>query len=231
MQKIARFLLIFAVCSLQICKVYPQASVAIFLARTYEYEGGASFTDTKFDGHYTKFGVILPTLEKWHRETGGGDYDGDKKVTWNDIRLLTWAEATKIYKRFYWDRVQADSIQSQRLANIIVDFVVNSGFRSDFIMYLQKRVGVKADGIIGAVTVKAINRANECDLFNDLLRWRIAYYKRVTKSTPRISKYYRGLINRLKKICCKDNYKQNEKGVFIIIDLGCDCLRIDELSK
>ena len=231
MQKTTRILAILASLLLAtFCKSFSQASVNVFLARTYEYEGGAKFTDTKFDGHYTKFGVILPTLEKWNRDTGGGDFDNDRKITWNDIRLLTWSEATKIYKGLYWDRVRADSIGSQRIANIIVDFVVNSGFRQDFIMYLQKRVGTPADGVIGLQTVKAINRADECQLFNDLLRWRIDYYKRVTRSTPRISKFYKGLINRLKKICCNDNYKKNEKGIFVIIDYGCDCLRIGELS-
>jgi lysozyme family protein len=232
-QNMQKALLLFAMFAfLQVAN--GQANVNVFLARTYEYEGGSKFTSTEFDGHFTKFGIILPTLQKWHSETKFGDFDNNKIVNWNDVRLLSWSDATQIYKNLYWDKCKADEIKSQRIANIIVDFVVNSGFRKDFLFFLQKKIGVAQDGKIGPKTIQAINSTNECELFNALLVWRLDYYKRITKSTPRLKGLLNGLKNRLKKICCNDNYnyKKNEKSKnYIIIADGCSCLPLLQEGK
>lgn len=209
-------------------KANGQAKASVFLAKTYEYEGGSKFTDISFDGHYTKFGIILSTFQMFHRtKKGDCDIDKDGKVTANDLRLLTWSQATQIYKVLYWNVCHGDNIKSQRIANIIVDFVVNSGFRDDFLKYLQKQVGVSQDGKIGLKTINAINNSDECKLFNSLLKWRLGYYKAITKK-KRLSKLFKGLKNRLKKICCNENYK-NEKSNYTIQPNGCNCMSVDGL--
>ena len=198
----------------------PKPSVELFLIRTYQYEGGSKFTDTKFDGHYTKFGIILPTLEVYYNSTGRGDIDQDKKITWNDIRLLNWDIAVDIYRELYWKPGQGDNFKSQRNANLTVDFFVNSGFRADFIKYIQKLSGAKQDGVIGIKTVTAINQKAECIYFNKVIKWRKNYYALIVKNNPqRLGKLLNGLNNRLIKICKNENYKNDTLH-------GCDCLPI-----
>jgi hypothetical protein len=196
---------------------YSKTDVEIFLLRTYQYEG-SKFTDTKFDGHYTKYGIILPTLEKYYSQTQKGDIDQDKKITWNDIRLLNWELAVDIYKELYWLPGQGDKFKSQRNANLTVDFFVNSGFRPDFIKSVQKLVGSKQDGIIGIQTARAINSYDECLYFNRVMLWRKGYYARIVKANPqRLGKLLNGLNNRLIKICKNENFKNDSL-------LGCDCM-------
>lgn len=200
------------------------ANVSVFLQKTYQYEGGAKFTTTHFDGRYTKYGIIFETFKDFSINGKKLDNDKDGKITPNDLRLSTCEQATVIYKRLYWDRWQADSIKSQKIANILVDFTVNSGFRTDFIRYVQRKVGVKDDGILGAKTLQAINKADECSLFNSLLAWRTGYYKVITSKVPRLNNLLNGLLNRLKLICLNENYKLIKSRFVLNSPADCDCL-------
>lgn len=123
------------------------------LTLMYGHEGG--YTDNKSDkGNWlngvlvgTKYGVTGITLAA-HR--------GVKSVTADQVRALTLAEATDIYRKSYWTQSGGD------LLPVGIDYLnfdtgVNSGpSRANKI--LQATVGVPADGIIGGQTLDAVNR-------------------------------------------------------------------------
>ena len=76
-----------------------------------------------------------------------------------DIKALTLADAKAIYKRDYWDRAQCDRL-SPDLAFDVFDTAVNSGIGQS-IRFLQRAVGVADDGVIGPMTLAAIQRTND----------------------------------------------------------------------
>jgi len=62
---------------------------------------------------------------------------------------------------------------------------------------IQKLVGVKADGIIGNITLNAINNANPTLLFYRLFNARQNYYEEIVKRKPTNMKFLLGWYNRL----------------------------------
>ena len=71
-----------------------------------------------------------------------------------NIRALTVADAKAIYRRDYWDPARGDDLPPP-LALLVFDAAVNSGV-SRAVRWLQQAVGVKADGIIGPATLRAV---------------------------------------------------------------------------
>lgn len=59
------------------------------------------------------------------------------------------------YKTKYWDKLKGDIINNQKVANLLYDYYVHSGLNA--IKAVQRIVGTTADGIIGNMTINAIN--------------------------------------------------------------------------
>lgn len=71
-----------------------------------------------------------------------------------DIEHLTVAEAQAIYRRDYWNRVQADQL-APPVALLVFDAAVNNGV-DRAARWLQGAVGVAEDGDIGPETLAAV---------------------------------------------------------------------------
>lgn len=154
-------------------------------------EGGFS-NDPDDTGGATCKGVTFEEFKKWRTS------HAMPSPTTADLRNITDAEAKAIYKTKYWDRWRADEIDSQKVANIVVDWVINSG--SHGITKPQAILGVKADGVVGAKTLAAVNNANADDLFERVYNARVAFYKSIVARKPSQKKFLRGWLNRLQTI-------------------------------
>lgn len=73
------------------------------------------------------------------------------------MRDLPRDTAKMIYRKRYWDAVQADQLPASVRFDVF-DAAVNSGV-SQATKWLQRTVGVTADGVIGAQTVAAARGA------------------------------------------------------------------------
>ena len=113
-----------------------------------------------------------------------------------DLKRITDEEFSLILKEMYWDACRADKIQSQGVANAIVDWAWNSG-TTTAAKEVQKVLGVKADGIIGDITLSAINSQSPLPLFGKIKAARVKYVERICKSRPENRKFYRGWMNRI----------------------------------
>lgn len=123
-----------------------------------KYEGG--FSDHAADpGGKTRFGIT----ESVAREVG---YRGD-------MRELPLDLAKRIYKDRYWDAVRAEELPAA-IRYAMFDAAVNSGPRQA-ILWLQRAVGVKADGIIGPKTLAAVRAADPERLLRQLLAQRLRF--------------------------------------------------------
>ncbi|NNP74200.1 secretion activator protein [Acinetobacter defluvii] len=91
-----------------------------------------------------------------------------------DIRNLSLEKAKAIYKRDWWDKINADQIDSAIIFQVW-DFAVNAGMGTAK-RKLQKAVGVAEDGIIGKHTIQAINDTEINDVLLKFNAERLRYY-------------------------------------------------------
>ena len=150
------------------------------------WEGG--FANIPGDrGGATNKGVTIAT----YRSVFG------KERTVDDLKSITDGEWLHIFNMLFWNRWKADQIQSQAIANLLVDWVWSSGNYG--IKIPQRVLGVGIDGIVGPKTIAAINGyPNQNELFEKLWHEREDFFKRIATGAQK--KFLRGWLNRLNGI-------------------------------
>jgi len=149
------------------------------IEKTLIHEGGDKFTSDPNDrGGDTKFGISQRAYPEL------------------DIKSLTEKAAKEIYKRDYWDKVKADQINSQQVAENIFDTAVNMGVRTASLM-AQEVLDIKpADGIIGPQSLEHINVAS-VDLFiSKYTLLKVSHYVEICRKNKSQKKYLLGWMNR-----------------------------------
>lgn len=114
----------------------------------FAHEGG--YVDNPKDpGGATNLGITFNTLQAYR----------GRKITKTDVKNLTKAEATRIYKQEYWDRIWGDKLPLG-LDYAIFDFTVNSGVKRavETLQRLLGMTGKDVDGQMGSETFDALNR-------------------------------------------------------------------------
>lgn len=156
-----------------------------------KWEGG--FVNDPADlGGATNMGVTIATYETYCKKKGY------PKPTVERLKAMTKDQWTDILKTMYWDRWKADEIKSQSVANILVDWVWASGLYG--IKIPQQVLGVTIDGIVGVKTIAALNSRDPRELFDSIVKERIAFIDRICISRPANKKFKKGWLNRLNSI-------------------------------
>lgn len=150
------------------------------------WEGG--FVNHPNDkGGPTMRGITLKTFRSF--------YGQGKSV--NDLKALTDAQWMYIFRKGYWDVCKADKIEDQSVANLIVDWRWGSGEFGT--KRVQKCLGVKDDGIIGPITLAAINASDGSTLFATLWKDREKHFRECASKKGQ-SVFLNGWLNRLNSI-------------------------------
>jgi lysozyme family protein len=119
----------------------------ICLDEVLRHEGG--YADHPSDpGGATNLGITHKTLARWRRISPWW------KLPKSAVMDLQRAEAAKIYRASYWDRVHAGQLP-HGLDLALFDFAVNSG-PDRAIRTLQAELDVAADGQVGPLTLDAV---------------------------------------------------------------------------
>lgn len=156
-----------------------------------KWEGGY-VNDPDDKGGSTNMGVTLST---WRAV--GYDKNGDGKIDDKDIRLLSEEDFNLVLKK-YWDRWQADKINNQSIANILVDWVWGSGKWG--IVIPQRIMGLTQDGIVGPKTISKVNDLIVKDaksFFNEIYAARTKFLDDIVKNNLSQKKFIKGWKNRL----------------------------------
>jgi lysozyme family protein len=136
------------------------------MPHVFKVEGG--YVDHPRDpGGATNLGVTIGTLRAWR----------GRPVSKADVKALTKKEATAIYKQQYWDKVAGDQLPAG-LDYAMFDFGINSG-PSRAVKFLQRILGVKDDGVIGAITLDAVKMHPVNHLIGKLCDARLAWLRRL----------------------------------------------------
>lgn len=114
------------------------------------------------------------------RDPGGETKYGISKRAYPqvDIKALTLDTAKAIYKRDYWDRAQCDKLPPQ-LAYLLFDAAVNSGI-GQAIRFLQRAVNLADDGVLGPLTLAAVQRMDVESIASRYLAQRLEFMTKLS---------------------------------------------------
>lgn len=149
-----------------------------------QLEGGYTNHPDDLGGPTCK-GVTLKTYQQ---------YCGKEKTV-KDLRNMSYGVWEEIMKDLYWDKCRADEIENQSVAEIVVDWCVNSGMVG--LRKVQELAGTKPDGISGPKTLAAINGADQQELFERIWKARQQFYVNIVKRNPSQKVFMNGWMNRL----------------------------------
>ena len=153
------------------------------LSHVLSSEGG--FSNHKSDpGGMTNLGCTKATWE---------EYVGHP-VSEKDMRNLTPADVSPLYKRKYWDKVSGDLLPTG-LDYAVFDAAINSG-PGRAAKWLQEVLGVKADGSIGPATLKAVEAYNPQQLIAQYNNKRLEFLE----SLPTFATFGRGWSSRVSSV-------------------------------
>lgn len=172
------------------------ANVTKLVPHILMWEGGWA-NDPDDLGGATNKGITYRTYKLYRSRKGL------PQPTIEELKNISDDEFTDILKSMYWDACRADRIESQSVANAIVDWGWHSGTITAA-KEVQKLLGVTADGIIGNVTLSEINSRNPRELFDAIKIARIAYLNRICSSRPANTKFMRGWLNRVNSLDFND---------------------------
>ena len=129
-------------------------------------DGHANDTDPTDGAGVTRWGFTFATWCQARRYAGYSD------ISLATFMKMTQPEAEFLALDYFWDRLGADAMPAGSDISVI-DWCWTSG---GAVMEMQTHLGVQVDGIIGMMTIGAINKMPPREFIEKCHEWRIAYY-------------------------------------------------------
>ena len=154
-----------------------------------KWEGG--FVNHPYDrGGPTNKGI---TLRTW--QSMGYDKDGDFDIDESDLKMLTKADFVWLLRNYYWNRWRANEILNQSVAELLVDWLWCSG--KPAITTPQRILRVNPDGLVGPITLTAVNRTDPKTLHAAVKHARIRFIRRIITNDPSQACFEKGWLRRI----------------------------------
>ena len=146
------------------------------------YHEGGYVKDPKDAGGETKFGI------------------SKRSYPHLDIKNLVRDQVRKIYFCDFWMKAKCEQIDDENLAVKFFDLAVHTGIPQavKLIQRALRSAGeqVVEDGIIGSITLTAINKADPTDLLPALKSEAAGYYRLIASINPSQQKFINGWLSR-----------------------------------
>ena len=117
-----------------------------------------------------------------------------------DIKSLTRDQARQIYFVDFWMKAKCEQIDDENIATKFFDLAVHTGIPQavKLIQRALRAAGeqVAEDGIIGPITLSAINKADPTDLLAALKSEAAGLYRLIAQANPSQQKFINGWLNR-----------------------------------
>jgi lysozyme family protein len=140
----------------------------------------------------TMKGVTLETYRQFY---------GSNK-TCNDLKNITDEEWNNIFKKGYWDKWRADEIKNKSIANLLVDWLYNSGPKHG-IGKPQEVLGLPQTYKVTDKEISAINNyPDQRELFQKFWNRRKLFFETIAKGNK--AKFLKGWLNRLNEFKYSD---------------------------
>ena len=179
------------------------ASYEKFKASIQQHEGGYQNIPTDW-GNYNSLDELVGTnfgiSARFYESVIG------VPPTEQDMLNITQAEAHGLFKNEFWDKVLADHINSQEVAEMIADHAINSQpYKTTKIVQrvLNNKFGkrLKVDGLFGTKTLVAVNSVDFKQLFIEIGLARKVYYE----ARPDFNHHGKSWLRRLRLLSDKFN--------------------------
>ena len=151
--------------------------------------------------HLATSWLLSPDIEGEHSndpaDRGGDTWYGLSRSANPDMDWPPTKEhAVEAYHRKYWTACRCDELPP-RLAIALFDSAVQHG-QITAIKLLQRTLRVKADGLIGPITISNANQQTSTDLpLSDFLSHRGRYYSEIVVNDHSQRRFIRGWMRRL----------------------------------
>lgn len=192
------------------------------LAFTLRFEGGY-VNDPDDRGGETNMGITQSTYDQWNIYQ-------DKLL--RSVKDITKKEVEMIYKTRYWSAGRCNHIASidPNLAVVHFDSCVNHG-TGQAAKFLQRAIGVKADGVIGKVTMSRLERTHS-DVVKNYIEQRKAFFRYITMKRAANQKFINGWLRRADELL---KYVQPESNLCSDLQTlmnkhGFDCGKVDNVA-
>lgn len=168
-----------------------------------KFEGGLC-DDPEDSGGITKYGVCLEFAKDTH-DLKLFDKDGDGDIDRQDIKKLSVDDASRAFKKYFWDKYQLDDLDSNKMALVVFDSAVNHG-RGNATAFIQKTLNkfgyhLMVDGLWGPKTRNALQTVDDPDEFcAQMISLRRKFYNTIVENRPKQKVFLKGWLNRLKSL-------------------------------
>jgi uncharacterized protein (TIGR02594 family) len=152
------------------------------LTETLVWEGGYS-NDPYDSGGATQAGVTTERYRQYRRVKG---------LKPRSVKRIERHEVDEIYHDYYWQAVMGDRLPDG-IDLAVFDFRVNGG---PAVHSLQRALGVRADGLIGPITLEALEGVDVEKAVREICAARLAYVKKLKV----FWRFGRGWTNRINGI-------------------------------
>lgn len=171
----------------------PKKYLSLPLSQLFDKAKLTGFANDPDDrGGATMCGITIATFESYCRKKGY------PKPTVERLKAIAFDQWREVLKTLFWDKWQADKINNQAIANILVDWVWASG--TNGIKIPQRILGVTQDGIVGPKTLAALNQCDPKVLFSKIHTEREKFIDTIIRNRPTNAKYRNGWMRRLNAI-------------------------------